>query len=46
MQAAGLPVVPGSEGVVANAAAALSLAKEIGFPVLLKATAGTPIPAR
>ncbi len=40
MRAAGLPVVPGSEGVVANAEAALSLATETGFPVLLKATAG------
>jgi acetyl-CoA carboxylase biotin carboxylase subunit len=40
MQAAGLPVIPGSEALVANAEAALSLAKEIGLPVLLKATAG------
>jgi acetyl-CoA carboxylase biotin carboxylase subunit len=40
MQEAGLPVIPGSEGVVASAEAALALGKEIGFPVLLKATAG------
>ncbi|MBN2361805.1 MAG: acetyl-CoA carboxylase biotin carboxylase subunit [Deltaproteobacteria bacterium] len=40
MQAAGLPVIPGSEGVVASQGDALELAREIGFPVLLKATAG------
>jgi acetyl-CoA carboxylase biotin carboxylase subunit len=40
MKAAGIPVVPGSEGVIADPAQALALAKEMGFPVLLKATAG------
>ncbi len=40
MQAAGLPIIPGSEGVVAGEADALALARDIGFPVLLKATAG------
>jgi acetyl-CoA carboxylase biotin carboxylase subunit len=40
MQAAGLPVVPGSEGLVGRADQALALAREMGFPVLLKATAG------
>jgi len=39
-QAAGLPVVPGSEGLLANLDEALSLAEEIGYPVLLKADAG------
>jgi acetyl-CoA carboxylase, biotin carboxylase subunit len=40
MRAAGLPVIPGSEGVVASADEAKQLAVEMGFPVLLKATAG------
>jgi acetyl-CoA carboxylase, biotin carboxylase subunit len=40
MKAAGLPVIPGSEGVVSELAEARRLAVEIGFPVLLKATAG------
>src|SRR5262249_59448815 len=39
-QAAGVPVVPGSEGVVANAAAAAAAAERIGYPVLLKAAGG------
>lgn len=37
---AGVPTVPGSEGLIANEQEALRIAKEIGFPVLLKATAG------
>jgi len=37
---AGIPVVPGSDGAVVNAAEALSIAREIGFPVLIKASAG------
>jgi acetyl-CoA carboxylase biotin carboxylase subunit len=36
----GIPVVPGSEGGVANEAEALRLAGEIGYPVLIKASAG------
>jgi acetyl-CoA carboxylase, biotin carboxylase subunit len=40
MQAAGLPVIPGSEGVMADLEQARAMAKQIGFPVLLKATAG------
>ena len=39
-QAAGVPVVPGSEGAVESVEQAVALAKKIGFPVLLKATAG------
>ncbi len=39
MEAAGVPVIPGSDAV-ADAAAAVRLANEIGFPVLLKAAAG------
>ena len=37
---AGCPVVPGSEGPVPNEAAALDVAEEIGYPILLKAVAG------
>src|SRR5688572_19348953 len=37
---AGLPVVPGSEGTIADVDEALSYARQIGFPVILKAAAG------
>ena len=40
MQAIGVPVVPGSEGLIENVEHGLRLAKDIGYPVLLKATAG------
>ncbi|GFN23316.1 acetyl-CoA carboxylase biotin carboxylase subunit [Thermanaeromonas sp. C210] len=40
MLAAGVPVVPGSEGVVGNVEEALAIAREIGYPVLVKAAAG------
>ncbi|MEW6509438.1 MAG: acetyl-CoA carboxylase biotin carboxylase subunit [Bacteroidota bacterium] len=40
MQKAGVPVVPGSEGVVKNAGEAIEIAREIGFPVIIKAVAG------
>jgi acetyl-CoA carboxylase biotin carboxylase subunit len=36
----GIPVVPGSEGGIASDAEGLAIAREIGFPVLVKATAG------
>jgi len=39
-KAAGVPTVPGSAGRVADAAAALALADGIGFPLLIKASAG------
>lgn len=39
-QSAGVPVVPGSEGLVQTEAEALRLAHDIGFPVLIKAAAG------
>lgn len=38
--AAGLPCVPGSEGALETQEAALEAAHAIGFPVLIKATAG------
>ncbi|MGC8750638.1 acetyl-CoA carboxylase biotin carboxylase subunit [Hydrotalea sp.] len=37
---AGVPVVPGSGGLLESIEQAKSLAKEIGYPVILKATAG------
>ncbi|MEN9599760.1 MAG: acetyl-CoA carboxylase biotin carboxylase subunit [Bacteroidota bacterium] len=37
---AGVPVVPGGEGLLESIAQAKSLAKEVGYPVILKATAG------
>ncbi|GAB3005528.1 acetyl-CoA carboxylase biotin carboxylase subunit [Niabella terrae] len=37
---AGVPVVPGGEGLLASVDQAKGLAKEIGYPVILKATAG------
>lgn len=37
---AGLPLVPGSDGPVANAEAAKDFADKIGYPVILKASAG------
>jgi acetyl-CoA carboxylase, biotin carboxylase subunit len=37
---AGVPVVPGSEGLVSSEAEALRLAEEIKYPVLIKAAAG------
>lgn len=40
MRKAGVPVIPGSEGGLENEKEALALAKEIGYPVILKATAG------
>jgi acetyl-CoA carboxylase biotin carboxylase subunit len=36
----GIPVLPGSDGVVYSEEAALKVAKEIGFPVIVKAVAG------
>lgn len=38
--AAGVPVVPGSDGVIENEAEALEFARRVGFPVLIKASAG------
>src|SRR5882757_7225675 len=37
---AGVPVVPGGEGLLESVAQAKSLAKDVGYPVILKATAG------
>jgi acetyl-CoA carboxylase biotin carboxylase subunit len=40
MKDAGLPVIPGSDGVLRNVDEALEIAREIEYPVLLKAVAG------
>ncbi|MEP6646203.1 MAG: acetyl-CoA carboxylase biotin carboxylase subunit [Saprospiraceae bacterium] len=37
---AGVPVVPGSGGLVTDAAQARKICKDIGYPVIMKATAG------
>ena len=39
-KALGIPVVPGSEGGVADVAQARKVGKDIGYPVIIKATAG------
>lgn len=40
MRKAGVPVVPGSTGIVASEEDGLRIADELGFPVIIKATAG------
>jgi acetyl-CoA carboxylase biotin carboxylase subunit len=40
VKAAGIPVVPGSDGALTSEAEALAAAEAIGFPVLIKAAAG------
>ena len=37
---AGVPVVPGGQGLLESVSEAISLAKDVGYPVILKATAG------
>lgn len=40
MKAAGVPCVPGSDGIIEDFEACKKIAKETGYPVMLKATAG------
>jgi len=40
MQQVGVPTIPGSEGLLVNAAEAAVLAERMGYPVMIKATAG------
>ncbi|QHS22720.1 acetyl-CoA carboxylase biotin carboxylase subunit [Virgibacillus sp. MSP4-1] len=40
MKQAGVPIVPGSDGIIENEEEGLKVANEIGFPVIIKATAG------
>ncbi|MDE3839539.1 acetyl-CoA carboxylase biotin carboxylase subunit [Bacillus methanolicus] len=40
MREAGVPIVPGSQGIIKSPEEGVELAKKIGFPVIIKATAG------
>ena len=40
MKKAGVPVVPGSDGVVYDIESAMQIAKDIGYPILIKASSG------
>jgi acetyl-CoA carboxylase biotin carboxylase subunit len=40
MRKAGVPITPGSDGLVQDEKAALKVAKKIGYPVIIKASAG------
>ncbi len=40
MEEAGVPILPGSKGVLASTEEAIDLAEQIGYPVMLKAAAG------
>src|SRR5690625_4947423 len=40
MKQAGVPITPGSDGIVKNYDEAMQLAEQIGFPIIIKATAG------
>lgn len=40
MQKAGVPTIPGSKGLLKDETEAISKAREIGYPVMIKATAG------
>ncbi len=40
MKKAGVPIVPGSDGLLTDIKEGIKIAKKIGYPVILKATAG------
>ncbi|KAB7669976.1 acetyl-CoA carboxylase biotin carboxylase subunit [Bacillus sp. B1-b2] len=40
MRQAGVPIVPGSQGIIKDVEEGVALASEIGYPVIIKATAG------
>jgi acetyl-CoA carboxylase biotin carboxylase subunit len=40
MKAAGVPTIPGSEGILESIEEGMKIAKDMGYPVILKATAG------
>jgi acetyl-CoA carboxylase biotin carboxylase subunit len=40
MKEAGVPIVPGSQGIIKDVDEAIALANEMGYPVIIKATAG------
>lgn len=39
-QAAGVPTVPGSDGLIKDEAEAVEVSQKMGFPIMIKATAG------
>ncbi len=40
MEKAGVPVIPGSKGIISNVEEGQEIAKRIGYPVMIKATGG------
>ena len=40
MKAAGVPILPGSDGIIASDGEALEWARQVGYPVIVKASAG------
>jgi acetyl-CoA carboxylase biotin carboxylase subunit len=40
MQKAGVPTIPGSEGLLSSVEEGIKIAKKVGYPIILKATAG------
>jgi len=40
MQRVGVPTIPGSDGLITDEAAAVAVANQIGYPLMIKATAG------
>ncbi|ULO09146.1 acetyl-CoA carboxylase biotin carboxylase subunit [Paenibacillus sp. 19GGS1-52] len=40
MKLAGVPIIPGSDGIVDDIEEALMVARDIGYPIIVKATAG------
>lgn len=40
MKSANVPIIPGSDGLIENLDEAIEVAREIGYPVIIKATAG------
>src|SRR5450432_541332 len=40
MKRAGVPILPGSDGIIASEAEAVEWAQQVGFPVIVKASAG------
>lgn len=40
MKKAGVPTIPGSDGLIANVKEGIQIAEKIGYPVIIKATAG------
>ena len=40
MKKAGVPILPGSDGIIASDGEALEWARQVGFPVIMKASAG------